>query len=162
MPITSVKSDPEKFTLTVEGEYPVPVQKLWDAYADARKIERFWGPVEWPATFTQHDMQVGGRSTYFMTGPDGTKSSGWWKFLAVQAGRGFEVEDGFAKEDGTPNTDMPSMRMVFEFHATATGSQLRCTTYFPSLQAMEELVKMGMLEGMRSAMGQLDAVLAAG
>lgn len=161
MPISSVTSNAETFTLTVVGDYPVPVQKLWDAYADPRKLEKFWGPVEWPATFTRHDMKVGGRSAYYMTGPDGSKSSGWWKFLAVETGKGFEVQDGFAKEDGSENTDMPSMRMVFEFESTPGGSRMRCTTHFPSLQAMEELVKMGMEEGMKSALSQLDALLAA-
>jgi len=33
-------------------------------------------------------------------------------------------------------------------------------TRFPSVEAMEQLVQMGMIEGMKSAMGQLDAVLA--
>jgi 2-polyprenyl-3-methyl-5-hydroxy-6-metoxy-1,4-benzoquinol methylase len=52
MPITDVSSDPQALTLTVTGEYPVPVQRLWDAYADPRQLERFWGPEGWPATFT--------------------------------------------------------------------------------------------------------------
>ncbi len=105
-------------------------------------------------------MAVRGRSAYFMTGPDGSKSRGWWRFLAVEPGRSFEVEDGFAKEDGEPNPEMPSMRMVFRFSATPGGCRLETVTYFPSLAAMEELVRMGMMEGMRSALGQLDAVLA--
>ena len=161
MPITSVTSDANALTLTVVGDYPVPVERLWDAYADPRKLERFWGPETWPATFTRHDMTVGGRSAYQMTGPDGSSSRGWWRFLAVEPNRHFEVEDGFAKEDGTPNDDMPSMRMVFNFEPTATGSRVRSVTHFPSVDAMNELVKMGMEEGLKSAMGQLDAVLAA-
>ena len=160
MPITTVTSDEKSLTLTVVGDYPVPVERLWEAYADPRQLERFWGPVEWPATFTRHDMTVGGRSEYYMTGPDGAKSAGWWRFLAVEPTRRFEVEDGFAKEDGSPNTDMPSMRMVFNFEPTGGGSRMTSVTTFPSTEAMEELVKMGMIDGLRSAMGQLDGVLA--
>jgi uncharacterized protein YndB with AHSA1/START domain len=160
MPITSVTSDPAAFTLTVVADYPVPVERLWEAYSDPRQLERFWGPVEWPATFTRHDMAVGGRSHYYMTGPDGQKSCGWWRFLAVEPLRRIEVEDGFGDENGEPNPKMPSMRMVFEFSATKTGSRFESVTYFPSLEAMEELVKMGMMEGLKSAMGQIDAVLA--
>ena len=66
------------------GEYPVPVERLWQAYADPRQLERFWGPESWPATFTRHDMAVGGRSEYRMTGPDGSSSQGWWRFLQVE------------------------------------------------------------------------------
>ena len=160
MPITSVASDSDTLSLTVVGDYPVPVERLWEAYADPRQLERFWGPESWPATFTRHDMTVGGRSEYRMTGPDGTSSQGWWRFLAVEPPRRFEVEDGFAHDDGRPNEDMPSMRMVFTFEPTPSGSRLTSVTHFASLESMEQLVQMGMIEGLRSALGQLDAVLA--
>lgn len=160
MPLTSVTSNPETLTLTVIGDYPVPVERLWVAYADPRQLEKFWGPETWPATFTRHDMAVGGRSQYHMTGPDGTTAHGWWRFVVVEPGQSFEVEDGFAHEDGRPNDAMPSMRMVFRFERTATGSRVTSVTYFPSISAMEQLLKMGMLEGIQSAIGQLDAVLA--
>jgi len=64
MPITSVHKDLEALTLTVVADFPVTVRRLWDAYADPRQIERFWGPPEWPATFYRHDMAPGGRSHY--------------------------------------------------------------------------------------------------
>jgi uncharacterized protein YndB with AHSA1/START domain len=160
MPITTVKSDPAALTLTVVGDYPVPVERLWDAWSDPRQLEKFWGPETWPATFTRHDMAEGGESHYYMTGPDGAKSSGWWHFLKVVPGRSFEIEDGFSREDGSRNTDMPSMTMVFTFEGTAKGSRFTSVTRFPSVEAMEELVKMGMMEGLKSAMGQMDGVLA--
>jgi len=160
MPITSVSSDANALTLTVVGDYPVPVERLWQAYADPRQLERFWGPETYPATFTRHEVTPGGRSEYYMTGPDGDKSRGWWRFLAVEEGRRMELEDGFANEDGTPNDKMPSMRMVFTFEPTNTGSRFTSVTTFPSLEAMQQMVEMGMEEGLRSAMGQLDAVLA--
>ena len=160
MPITSVHKDPETLTMTVVADFAAPLQRLWDAYSDPRQLERFWGPETWPATFTRHEVEVGGRSEYSMTGPDGTTSRGWWRFLAVEPGRRMEVEDGFANEDGTPNESMPSMRMVFTFEPTDTGSRFTSVTHCPSVEAMKQLVDMGMEEGLRSAMGQLDGVLA--
>lgn len=87
-------------------------------------------------------------------------SCGYWEFLAVDEGRGFEV-DGFADDDGNPNREMPTMRMVFAFEATGFGfpddhdQPLLHPGWFP-----EQLVGMGMVEGMRAAMGQIDDVLA--
>lgn len=159
MPITSVTSDPQSLTLTVVGDYPVSVERLWEAYSDPRQLERFWGPETWPAKFTRHDFVVGGLAHYTMTGPDGAQSSGWWRFLAIERPQLIEVEDGFAAADGTPDTAMPTMRMTFTFEPTATGARFTGVTRFASLDSMEQLVKMGMVEGMRSAMGQLDAVL---
>lgn len=160
MPITSVSKDPAALTMTVVAEFPVPVQRLWDAYADPRQLERFWGPPTYPARFTRHDMYPGGRSEYAMTGPAGDVSRGYWEFLSVHPQESFEVRDGFAAEDGSDNDDMPSMRMVFRFSATATGSQVSTTTYFNSVEDLDQLLAMGMEEGMREAMAQMDAVVA--
>ncbi|MEZ5168941.1 MAG: SRPBCC domain-containing protein [Acidimicrobiales bacterium] len=161
MPITSVTSDPEAATLTVIGDYPVPVRRLWDAYADPRQIERFWGPPTWPATFTRHDMVTGGRSHYFMTGPDGETSGGYWTFVEVIEGERIVVVDGFAGADGTANDDMPSMQMTMTFESTPAGSRFTCVTDFPSVEAMEQVLEMGMMEGMSTApVAQIDDVVA--
>jgi len=160
MPVTSITSDPVALTLTAVGDYPVSVARLWKAWADPRQLERFWGPPVWPATFTRHDMTVGGRSEYFMSGPNGELSAGFWSFLRVEPEALFEIEDGFANPDGTANTDLPGTRMVVEFKETGDGSRFIATSTFPSVQAMENLVEMGMVEGLRGALGQMDDMLA--
>lgn len=159
MPVTSVDKDLELLTLTITADFPVTVRRLWDAYVDPRQLETFWGPPEWPATFTRHDMVPGGRSNYYMTGPDGSRASGYWEYLTVHEGRSFEVLDGFSHDDGRPNTELPTMRAVFTFSETGTGSRLETTTYFTSLAELEKLIEMGMEEGTREAMGQIDAVV---
>jgi uncharacterized protein YndB with AHSA1/START domain len=155
MPLTSVTKDAAKLTLTVVGDYPVPQQRLWDAFADPRQLERFWGPPTMPATFTRHDFKVGGRAEYFLTGPKGEKWSGSWRFTAVNPISSFEAEDG----DG--NAEDPNMpaSMRFTFDATPAGSRMTCVTRFSSVEAMEQVAR-GMEEGLRAAMPQLDAVLA--
>jgi uncharacterized protein YndB with AHSA1/START domain len=159
MPITSVHKDPEALTMTVVADFAAPLERLWDAYADPRQLEKFWGPPTYPATFTRHDMVAGGRSAYAMVGPDGDVPRGYWEFLDVKAPRSFEVRDGFCHPDGTPNTEMPSMRMTFDFEATESGSRLTITTFFDTVDELEQLLNMGMEEGMRLAMGQIDGVL---
>lgn len=160
MPITSITSDPEALTMTVIGDYPVPVQRLWEAWVDPRQLERFWGPPGWPATFTRHDMTVGGRSEYHMTGPDGERSGGYWVVASIDPGTSIEVIDGFANEDGSDDTQMPNMRMTMSFESTDDGSRLVMVTTFPDLATMEQLAEMGMVEGATGAFGQLDDVLA--
>jgi uncharacterized protein YndB with AHSA1/START domain len=160
MPIVEIRKDPKALTMTVVAQFAAPVERVWAAYADARQIERFWGPPEWPATFSRHDFTVGGRSEYQMSGPDGQKSRGFWEFLTIDAPRAFEVKDGFLGEDGKQAADMPTMHMRFTFEPHAGGTRMTTVTTFPSAEALEELLKMGMEEGMKAAMGQIDAVLA--
>lgn len=160
MPVTSVTKDPETLTMTVVADFAATVERVWDAYTDPRQIERFWGPPQWPATFTRHDVFPGGRSSYYMSGPDGERAGGYWEFLGVDAKRSFEVLDGFAGPDGEPNTEMPTMRMTFDFEATDAGCRLTTTTYFNTADELEQLIEMGMEEGATAAMGQIDEVLA--
>jgi uncharacterized protein YndB with AHSA1/START domain len=94
-------------TMTVTAQFAAPVERVWAAYADPRQLERFWGPPEWPATFTRHDFKVGGRSEYAMTGPEGQSSRGFWEFLHVDPPRAFEVEDGFLGPDGQRHQGCP-------------------------------------------------------
>lgn len=160
MPVTSVDKDLDALTMTIVADFPVPLQRLWDAYADPRQLEKFWGPVQWPATFTRHDFAEGGRSEYTMHGPDGESSSGFFRYLRVEPPHAFEVIDGFANDDGSENTEMPTMRMVYSFEETPTGSRMTGVTYFNSAEQLEQLLQMGMEEGTLSAMSQMDAVLA--
>ena len=105
-------------------------------------------------------MVAGGRSEYAMTGPEGDVSRGYWECVAVEPLHSFEVRDGFAHPDGTANTELPSLRIVFHFDATPAGSRVSTTTSFGWLAELEQLVGMGMEEGMRQAMAQMDEVLA--
>jgi uncharacterized protein YndB with AHSA1/START domain len=155
MPVTSVTRDPAKLTLTVVADFPVPQQRLWDAFADPRQLERFWGPPTAPATFTLHDFRVGGRAEYFLSLPDGNKWSGSWKFTKVNPISSFEALDG---DDNVDDENMPS-GMKFTFETTPAGSRMTCVTHFSSIEAMEQ-VAAGMEEGLRAAFPQLDALLA--
>jgi uncharacterized protein YndB with AHSA1/START domain len=155
MPLTSITQDPATLTLTVVGDYPVAQKRLWDAFADPRQLERFWGPPTAPATFTRHDFRVGGRAEYVLALPDGGTWSGSWRFTAVNPIHSFAAVDG---EGNAEDESMPS-GMTFTFETTPTGSRFTCVTRFSSIEAMEQTLP-GMEEGMRAAMAQLDTVLA--
>jgi uncharacterized protein YndB with AHSA1/START domain len=160
MPVTSVEKDLDQFTITIVADFAAPVARLWDAYTDPRQIERFWGPPTYPATFFRHDAAVGGRSVYKMTGPTGDEHYGCWEWTTVDAPRSFTVVDWFADETGAPNTELPPVHASFEFEETEKGSRLVTVSRFDSLEDLEKLLGMGVLEGTTLAMGQIDQVLA--
>jgi uncharacterized protein YndB with AHSA1/START domain len=146
--------------MTVVAEFTAPVARLWDAYADPRQLEKFWGPDGWPATFSRHDFNAGGLSHYYMTGPDGEQFHGLWEYVAVEPHKSVTFYDKFAVEPGVENTEMPALHCVFAFEATDNGSRVTALTTFPSIEALEQLAEMGMEEGLRSGMAHMDDVLA--
>ena len=159
MSVTDVTKDPEKLTMTITAEFAAPAARVWQVWSDPRQLERWWGPPTYPATFVDHDLSPGGTVSYFMTGPDGDKSRGWWRVTAVDVPHRLEFEDGFADDSGSPNPDMPVMTIRVELTEQGAGTRMAVETTFPTAEAMERMVNMGMEEGMTLAMGQIDAIV---
>lgn len=161
MTVTDVRKDPERLTMTVTCELAAGVDRAWQLWADARQLEQWWGPPTYPATFTHLDLRPGGEAKYHMTGPEGDVSRGWWRIRTAEPMRLIEMDDGFADPDGNPNAGMPTMQMRVTFaDAGEQRTRMAIETTFPSLEAMEQLIEMGMEEGLAAAMGQIDSVLA--
>jgi uncharacterized protein YndB with AHSA1/START domain len=160
MSVTSVDKDLDHLTLTLIADFAAPVERVWRLWADPRQLERWWGPPGYPATFEEHDLTLGGDVTYSMTGPDGEKYRGWWRIVAVEWGSALEFIDGFADQEGKPAEDMPTntVRMRLTEHDGRTRMEMRSA--FDSHEDMERLTSMGMDEGLREAVGQMDALLA--
>jgi uncharacterized protein YndB with AHSA1/START domain len=162
MPVKSVKKDAGALTLTITAEFDASVPRVWELWANPRLLERWWGPPTYPATFVDHDLKPGAKVTYFMTGPEGDRAHGWWRVLTVDEPSGLEFEDGFADDNGAPNPELPVMtiRVTLE-EVPGVGTRMTIETTFPSQDAMEQVIAMGMDEGMSSAIDQIDDILRA-
>jgi uncharacterized protein YndB with AHSA1/START domain len=160
MTVTSISGDTEARTMTFTAEFDAPAVRVWHLWEDPRLLERWWGPPTYPATFVDHDLRPGGRSSYYMTGPEGDRPRGWWRALSVDPPNRLEFENGFADEDGKPDPAMPVMVIRVMLKERPQGgtrmiSEIEC----PSMDAMEKILSTGMEEGMTAAMGQMDALL---
>ena len=160
MSVTDVVKDVSSCSMTVTAEFEAPVERVWQLWADPRQLERWWGPPTYPATFFKHDLTPGGLVTYCMTGPDGDQPKGLWRVVEVDAPRRLLIEDAFADDSWTAMDGMPVTVMQVELvERTPGGTRASIRSTFPSVQAMEQLLEMGMDEGLRLAMGQMDDIL---
>ena len=160
MPVISSTKNLEALSFTLVAEFDAGVEQVWQIWEDPRQLERWWGPPTWPATFEEFDFQPGGKAGYYMTGPEGEKAGGWWRFTAIEAPRKLEFDDGFADEAGAPNEAMGVTHAAVDLEDLGGRTRMSVLSTFESEEQMEEMVKMGMEEGMREAAGQIDAVLA--
>jgi uncharacterized protein YndB with AHSA1/START domain len=156
--VTTTK-DLDALTMVVVAEFDAGIQQVWQLWADPRKLERWWGPPEWPATFTRHDLVAGGESRYHMTGPDGEQPGGYWKISEVHEPTRLVVHDGFTDEAGNPAPGDPVM-MEVTLDEQPGGTRMTLTSTFASAEQLDEMVKMGMEEGLAGAIEQIDGVLA--
>jgi len=142
---------------------PLSPERVWQLWADPRQLERWWGPPTYPATVTAHDLRAGGRVEYHMTGPTGDQPRGFWDIIEAEPPNRLVFLDGFANADGTPNEAFPRNegRVTIE-PIDSRRTRMSIESHFPSVEAMEQLVAMGMVEGITDAVGQIDAILAEG
>ena len=161
MTVTAVHKDPESLNLTLETEFDATPERVWQLWADPRQLERWWGPPTYPATFTKHDLSPGSRVEYHMTGPEGDQPKGYWEITEAEPPHRIAFRDGFANADGTPNSDMPLNEVRVTISDIGAGrTQMRIESIFPDTAAMEQLIAMGMEQGLTEAVGQIDAILA--
>lgn len=156
MPVTAVTKDADALTMRIEAEYDAPPDRVWRLWEDPRLLERWWGPPTYPATFDALDLRPGGTASYYMTSPEGEKGPRCaWKVLVVEAPHRIEFENGFV--DGPP---VPNMHMRVDITAVGQSTRMSITTTYPSAEAMQQILEMGMEEGLTSAVGQTDELLA--
>jgi uncharacterized protein YndB with AHSA1/START domain len=161
MTVTSVTKDLDNLTLTLVADFDAPAERVWQLWADPRQLERWWGPPTHPATVEEHDLTPGGGVTYFMTGPDGERYRGWWRVTSVNPPKSLEFTDGFADRDGTPVADRPVTTVQLQLTERDGGTRMELRSVYDSREQMEQLMTMGMVEGLQQAVGQMDALLAA-
>jgi uncharacterized protein YndB with AHSA1/START domain len=161
MTVTAVRKDADHLTMTLDAEFDASPERVWQLWADPRQLERWWGPPTYPATVTSHQLRPGGRVEYHMTGPEGDQPRGYWEIVDADAPNRLAFRDGFANADGTPNSDMPLTDVRVTIAAIGDGrTRMTIQTIFSDAAAMEQLIAMGMEEGMTEAVGQIDAILA--
>lgn len=160
MTVKSVHKNPEALTMSITSEFDASIEQVWQMWADPRKLERWWGPPTYPATVVDHDLTPGGEVSYYMTGPEGDRHGGWWRVKAVDAPYRLEFEDGFADDDGNPNPEMPTTITRVSLSEADGSTRMEIESIFPSSEAMEQMIAMGVEEGITSALDQIDDILA--
>jgi uncharacterized protein YndB with AHSA1/START domain len=158
MTLITSSSDVETLSMTLVAEFDAAPERVWDVWADPRKLERWYGPLPYPATFTRFEFEPGGQCRYTMTGPENYLHHGWWRIDALEAPRRIEFVNGLAGDDGEPVPGMDAIGGVVTFEPTATGTRMTVRCQFPDAEVMEQLA-MGMQQGMSVAIDQIEAVL---
>lgn len=162
MPVTDITKDVDNRSLTVVADFAAPPSRIWEVYADPRQLEKVWGPPAYPATFVDHELKPGGRMNYYMTSPEGEKYYGYWEIESVDEGKAFTFRDGFAlDEQFTKNTDLPESENVYSFAEHDDGTRATYVATYASAEALQQVLDMGMEQGLTEAIAQIDDLVAA-
>jgi len=121
----------------VVPEFEASVERVWELWADPRKLERWWGPPSYPATFETHHLVPGGQVKYLMTGPEGEKHAGIWLVTAVDPPLWLQFDDFFADADWELIPDLPVTRVSIRLLERDGGTRMVMRSTFESRDGLE-------------------------
>ena len=159
MTVVSTTKDVDSLSLTLVAEFDATPEHVWEVWQDPRKLERWWGPPTFPATFTRHDFVVGGESRYYMTGPSGDTPGGWFRFHLIDPHCRISFAEGLAGDDGEPVPGQAAASADVTFEVTGRGTLMTAVMHFHDTAQMEMMLEMGLAEGFSQAVGQIDELL---
>lgn len=119
------------------------------------------GPPAYPATVEKHELTPGGEVTFLMTGPDGDRSPGIWRIMAVDPPTSLEYTDAFADADWAQIDDMPVSRVRVRLTEREGCTRMEMQMTLECREDLEKLLSTGGVQGLRDAVGQVDALLTA-
>lgn len=160
MTTTKTKVEAKGKTLIIERIFEAPPSLMFDVWTDCKHLKHWWGPKEWPMHECEMDFREGGSWHYCLRGPNEGDES-WGKALYDQIDKPKKIvyRDYFADNKGNINEDMPGSKteLVFLEHNGITRQV--STTEYESPESLQQVLDMGMIEGMNSSMERLDEYL---
>jgi uncharacterized protein YndB with AHSA1/START domain len=160
MPVTDVDKDVNALTMTITAEFDADAERLWELWADPRQLERWWSPPSHSSTFVDHELTVGARTTYFMTGPDGSEHHGRWRIEEVEPPHRLRLSDDVVDDEGKPEDGGPAAMTVTIAEADGTAT-MSVQTHFADRESMEQTIEGGFEQGLIETLKQIDPLLGA-
>lgn len=146
--------------LILTRDFEAPRELLFTMWSDCKHLKQWWGPKEWPMEECTMDFRVDGSWHYCLRGP-GEEDASWGKAIYKKITRPEQIayRDFFSDEEGGVNEQMPETRISVSFMERNGETRQVQRTLFDSNRTRDELLEMGVVEGMNSSLDRLEAHL---
>jgi uncharacterized protein YndB with AHSA1/START domain len=158
---TPVWIDRDTRHLIVDRTFDAPRDLVWAAFTEPERMAKWWGPRGWDTTNREMDVRPGGVWHYCMTGPDGMESWGKAEYKEITPKDRIVYVDWFSDAEGNNNEQMPSVLTTFEFHDLGAKTRVFATAEYAAVEALEQVIAMGMVQGLSESLDKLAELLAA-
>lgn len=160
---TIVTKKPETNQLVFERTFAAPRERVFGAFTSAEALAKWWGPRGWKTTTKEMNFEPGGRWHYGMKCIDesqgeffGQESWGLAIYETIDQPNGFSYTDYFSDESAVINQQMPTTKTEMSFEEIDGTTKLRGVTTCENREAYDQLVSMGMIEGLSETWDRLE------
>lgn len=145
--------------LTVTRTFDALVDLVWRTWTEAELLDQWWAPKPWSSVTKSMDFRKGGQRLYAMVGPKGEEHWGLTTYKKIEQPTSFSGEDAFCDYAGNINPDFPVAKFQNHFKASFDKTLVTIVTEYTSEQQLQQIIEMGMKEGLSMAFENLDHVL---
>lgn len=149
----------EDNVLTVIRAFNANLELVWKTWTEAELLDKWWAPQPWKSVTKSMDFGVGGQRLYAMVGPNGEEHWGCTKFRSIKPQVSFSGEDVFCDDQGNVNPELPAAVFENVFTESVNSTTVTITTTYALEQHLQQVIEMGMKEGLTMALENLDEVL---
>lgn len=151
---------PSEHEIMVTRIFNAPRELVWKAWTQPEHLTRWFGPTGWTLPVCEIDFRVGGAWRYCMRGPAGEESCGMAVYHEIVEPERFAYTDYFTDADGKPVEGMPAALVTVQLTNVNGKTKLTSTTLYQTAEERDQVLKMGMEEGLTETLDRLDEYLA--
>ncbi|CAA9580865.1 MAG: hypothetical protein AVDCRST_MAG18-3113 [uncultured Thermomicrobiales bacterium] len=156
---TNVATDAGARTITVSRTFAAPRERVFRAFTEPEHLAHWWGPDGWQVETLAHELVPGGVWHFVLRGPDGTESWSKATYQEITPPARLVYSDVFSDREGNTVEGMPVMVVTIDFVERDGKTTVTDTTQFPSEEVLQQVVEMGVAEGITQTWERLAVYL---
>jgi uncharacterized protein YndB with AHSA1/START domain len=149
----------EKNTITIRREFAAKRKLVWDCYTKSELLDRWFAPKPLTTKTKFMDFNEGGHWHYVMVEPNGQEYWGRMDYQSIQPIDHYTSLDGFCDDTGALNPAFPRSKWNVTFSDVATHTVVETVVSYASAEALQQVIDMGLKDGLTSTMERLDELL---
>ncbi len=151
--------DKEKKTMTIKREFDAKRQLVWDCHTNSELLDQWFAPKPLTTKTKHMDFSEGGYWHYAMIDPSAQEYWGRMDYKTIRPIDNYTAFDGFSDASGALNPYLPRGEWTVNFKENGTRTLVHTVVAYQSAEAIQQVIDMGVKDGMTSTMERLDELL---
>jgi uncharacterized protein YndB with AHSA1/START domain len=146
-------------TIYVTREFAADLDLVWDAFTNAKILDKWMGPKPYRVQTKEMDFRVGGRWLYTMVSPENVALDRYSlaEFIEIQPKTSFTTKNSFSDENGNhADSGFTFSITKNSFKAEGEKTTVHIAKKMQSLAQLEKFIEMGYEKGTAAGLKNLD------
>lgn len=159
--MTEVSKELIENGLVISASFNAPQELVFRAHSESDLISQWWGPEGFPVNNSTMDFRTGGQWLYSMRSDENGEEF-WSKavYHEIVVPEKIVWTDAFCDSEGNVNEAMPQGDATITFTEQDGVTTVRTEIHYADNAQRDQIVAMGMIEGMTITLNQLEGLLA--